>query len=434
MKIPHLFRVKSEDRPFYLAIAVLLVFYAVLVLVFSPEGEVGDEDRYIGYAENLSNGFYVNADRPDFTNGPVYPVILTPLVMMDAPLIALRMLNIFFLAGAVVFFYRAARLYISPGWALAFSLILGLNPIQLRYIAHAKTEAVSVFFFCAFLWALAHFLKRDKWEWKWAIGVSVFFALLALTRVLFGYVATAGLLAIPVGCFIFGHRQQLLKAVVPFGIALVLCLPWLSYTYKYTGQYYCWSTNGGELLYWITSPYEGEWGSWFSLDDLSERPLAAERHAKIMVAIESARYVDQDVFWKKYAMENVRENPKALARNLAANFNRIFFAFPRSYRQEELKTIFWIVPSGITLFLAAFAVYPTIKGWRRIPLVVKISGMIGLIFFCGSVLLPAEPRYLLPVVPAMLFWLAFVYDKLIQIRITPAEAELTPALHGRDAP
>lgn len=427
-------KIQTEDRAFFCSIGALFVFYVILIVVFSPEGTVGDESRYLFYAENLSNGFYVPDDYPDFTNGPIYPAILTPFVMMEAPLLAMRMLNAFFLVGALIFFYHAAKILVPSTLAMISALVLGLNPIQLRYIAHAKTETISVFFFCAFLWALVHLFRENKLSLKWLTRASIFFALLALTRVLFGYVATAALVAIPVACLVFGYRNQMLKAVSPFALGLLLCVPWLTYTYKHTGNLFCWSTNGGELVYWITSPYDGEWGSWFSLDDLADKPEAAKRHMRISAAIESSPYSQQDALWKQYAMENIRENPMALVRNLGANFSRIFFGFPRSYRTEELKTIFWVLPSAFILSLALIAVYPSIRGWRKIPLAIKISGLVGLIFFGGSVLLPAEPRYLLPVVPAMLLWLTFVYGRLVQIKFTAPEVDYNSPLHGGNAP
>lgn len=413
----------KEDRPFFIALGVTTIFYMVLIALFSPSGLVGDEERYLFYAKNLSNGFYVPPAFPDFTNGPAYPIILAPFVLMDAPIWMMRGLNAFFLAGAMYFFYRTARLYISPRWSLIFALAIALNPVQLRYIGHAKTEAVSVFFFCAFIWALANWMRCERWEWKWVIRAALLFFALTMTRVLFGYVATAALVAIPICCIVFGYRQQLLKAVAPFAAALVLCLPWLAFTHHHTGKHFCWSTNGGELLYWITSPYDGEWGTWFSLDDLADKPEAAVRHMRISAAVEAAPYHEHDALWKQHAMENIRKHPKAVIRNLAANFNRIFFAFPRSYRHEELKTILWILPNAVTLFLAALAVYPTIRAWRRIPLEIKLAGLIGLIFFGGSVLLPAEPRYLLPVAPAMLWWLSFAFGRIVQVSLAMAPEE-----------
>ncbi|MEM7013173.1 MAG: hypothetical protein AAF585_17005 [Verrucomicrobiota bacterium] len=413
----------KADIQFRYIVIGLMVFYAALVAAFSPSELIGDEGRYLFYAENLTNGFYVPPDFPDFTNGPAYPMILAPLVAIDAPIWMMRGLNVFFMGGAVFLLFQLLRIFVSARWATIIAVGFGLNPIQLRYIAHAKTEAVSVFFFCAFLYTLALLLRADKWNWRILAYCAGSFFALTMTRVLFGYVATAALVAVPVCCFIFGYRQQLLKATAPFALALAFCIPWLAYTHHHTGKHFCWSTNGGELLYWITSPHDGEWGSWFSLDDLAALPEAAERHMKVSAAIESAPFAEQDALWKQHAKENFQEDPKALARNLVANFSRIFFAFPRSYRTEELKTLCWLIPNAVVLFLAALAIYPTVRAWKRIPLAIKIAGLTGLIFFGGSVLLPAAPRYLLPVVPSMLLWLGYIYANVIQIRINVTNAE-----------
>ncbi len=405
--------------------AILTVFYLILIVAFSPSDLVGDEERYLMGAKNLANGFLVDKEHPDFTNGPGYPLLIMPLVAMDAPLIAIRGLNAVFLAGALWFFYGTAKRFVSPRWALGATIILGLNPVQLRYVAHAKTEAVALFFACGFAWAFTELMARNKLDWRWVIRSAAFLFALAMVRVLFGYVAMACLLALPAFFFLFQQQQQLTKALAPFALSLCFCLPWLFYTYSHTGKFPCWSTNGGELLYWITSPYENELGTWFSIDDLPNHPQAFKNHIAACASIEALPYAQRDAGWVKLAKKNFQQAPEATVRNLVANFSRIFLGFPGSYRSERITTVFWIIPSGIVLLALAGSIVPAVLAWRQIPLSIKSLGICAAIFFGGSVLLPAEPRYLLPIVPFVLLWLAYVYANVVQLRInlsSPAES------------
>ncbi len=368
------------------------------------------------YAKNLSNGFFATPEFPDFTSGPGYPLILMPFVAMDAPIWMMRALNPFFLIGACFFFYHTARGWVPRNHAIASTLLLALNPILLRYLPHAKTETLSVFLACGFIWAYVHLLKTSENRWKWVVRAGVFLFFLTMVRVIFGYVAMAAVVAIPLFLLFTKQAPYLRNSVTPFFLALILCIPWLSYTYSFTGKIPCWSTNGGELLYWITSPYQGEWGSWFSIDDLPSKPQAFENHIAACASVEALPFSKRDEQWKTLAKENIHEAPLATVRNLTANLSRMFFGFPFSHRPERLTSLFWIFPGGIILSLMMVAVYPTIRAWEHIPLAIKILALCALIFFGGSALLPAEPRYLLPIFPIALLWLTFVYAKIVRFR------------------
>ncbi len=96
-----------------------LVFYMGVTLVANRPALIWDEGRYLWFAENLTQGFYVPPEQPDLLNGPGYPLILAPLVALKVPLLGLRMLNALFMALAAWFSFRAVLPYAGRRWALA---------------------------------------------------------------------------------------------------------------------------------------------------------------------------------------------------------------------------------------------------------------------------------------------------------------------------
>ncbi|MEO0447257.1 MAG: glycosyltransferase family 39 protein, partial [Verrucomicrobiota bacterium] len=323
-------RTKDEQR-LMVSFWLVGILAAVVVGVGSPPHLVGDEGRYLHYAENLTQGFYVKADHPDFTNGPGYPLILAPFVAMKAPWWMMRGCNVVFLLGAMWFMYQTVRIWCSPRWALVAALVLALNPVLFRYMGQMKTEVLSTMLFAGFLWSYVRVLQAQRWAGKRMLVCVGFLFALIMVRVLFGYVAMAGMVVLPLFLWISGQMTRWKAATAPLGGALILCLPWLVYTHHYTEKFPCWSTNGGELFYWMTSPYPEEWGSWFSYEEATFRPEIAQHHGDFLHRVEALPFAEREAVYLEQAKMHLAEHPQAFVRNLTANVSRILFSFPRSY-------------------------------------------------------------------------------------------------------
>ncbi len=413
----------------------LALFFTALTLAIMPRTLVGDETRYLWYAENLTKGYYVSDDRPDFCNGPGYPVVMMPFVVVDAPIWTLRLLNVAFQVGAFLLFLDLlTRLGLRRRWCYMGSLALVLNPILLRYSGQLCTEMLAVFLCTGFLWSLEKGLRDRSYSWKWLVIAGVWFFGLTMVRVLFGYVATALLVMLAllwIAKRAWAPRPLVQAMAVPLALTLLLSVPWLSYTFAHTGKVFCWSTNGSELLYWISGTEEGHLGSWLGPEDLEGRPGAAENHREFIMAIEELPFSEQADVWTAAALENIRSDPRALARNLAANVSRILFSFPRSYYLENLKTLLWVVPGMIATGLGLLAIYPSLRGWRQLPAVAKFGLAVFAVFFGGSVLLPAEPRFLLPVTPVLALWITYVFARWVRIQWFVEEKGTLESVKGR---
>src|SRR5437763_11589593 len=102
-----------------LAFSPLLCLYLALVLPGGPGPPRGDEQDYLALAASLTRGAYSSpGGAADLWWGPGYPLVLSPLVALHAPLPLLRGLNVLFLFSAVLYFYAALRRYAPEGPAL----------------------------------------------------------------------------------------------------------------------------------------------------------------------------------------------------------------------------------------------------------------------------------------------------------------------------
>ncbi|MGH2563534.1 MAG: hypothetical protein ACRDE5_03410, partial [Ginsengibacter sp.] len=85
--------IKVTKNP-WLLFAPFLALYIIVVLIFHKPGTFGDEGRYLMFANHLIHGFYSPLPpNIDLGNGPGYPLILTPFVALQVPLICITLLN-----------------------------------------------------------------------------------------------------------------------------------------------------------------------------------------------------------------------------------------------------------------------------------------------------------------------------------------------------
>ena len=82
-----------RKRP-WLTFLPFLFFYSLIVYFQNKIILMGDEGRYLSFANNLLNGFY-SPPPPDINlwNGPGYPLFLVPFVLAKLPLLVIRLAN-----------------------------------------------------------------------------------------------------------------------------------------------------------------------------------------------------------------------------------------------------------------------------------------------------------------------------------------------------
>lgn len=401
-----------------LLVGVLLV-YVVVTLVANRPDLIWDEGRYLDYAKNLTQGFYAAPNNPDIINGPGYPIILAPLLWLKAPLLAMRMLNALFMALAAWCCFRAVLPYAGSRWALAAALVTAFHPSLVRTAPYLMTEPVALACIAGFGWAFTSALWSIQWRLRSALVAALAFAWLIMTRVFFGNVLLAMILVV-LGLFPFWHQQRrmLLRALSIFGITLALCLPWLHYTHSRTGDFPCWSTNGGELLYWATSTQPGENGHWFSEEDAQNKPeLVANGHRDFYRAHYYLPVKEREAALKKKAVENLKANPLGALKNWLSNWGRLLFGFPRSFQAEELLILVLVLVNGPLILAVLLAAY---FGWLHClttpPEFLLLTAMV-VVYLGGTSLLPGLPRYTIVVWPWVIIPVADILSRHLRLKV-----------------
>jgi hypothetical protein len=244
-------------------------------------------------------------------------------------------------------------------------------------------------------------------------AASVYLAYLALTKVFFGYVIVT-ILVLWLGLLLWRRTPALRNALMVFVLALIWCVPYLLYTRSLTGRNFYWGTSGGMSLYWISTPYPSELGSWFSVTDVNEKPELAP-HREFFAKLERFSDVERDDALKKQAVYNITHHPAKYVANWAANVGRLLFSYPFSLGSDRLSTYFYMVPNMFVVVLFLLSLFPAALRPRAIPFEMWALLIFALTAFSGSTLLSAYDRQFRPLVPMLCAWMGFVYVRVLRI-------------------
>lgn len=402
----------------------LLLLYVLLILVFAPSGLARDDETlYAHFAERLTHGHYSPQNDVNLWFGPGYPLILAVFDALDLSWMAARFLNAILLLVAIAYFYATLRLYTGARPALAFAYLLGLYPPFLAMVFRLYTETLVLFLVFGLIYHVCRFFQpAPRRPWAHLVVGGLYFGYLALTKVFFGYVLLAGLLLFA-ALYVARRQARFAYMAMLFIIALLLCIPYLVYTYNLTGRAYYWGNSGGMSLYWISSPYEDELGDWHTGSHFNSREFLdvenemAEHHQTFFNEVMELPSLERDAAFQRRALENIRDHPIKYLQNVAANIGRLVFNYPYSYTPQKLSTYAYILPNVFLVALAAFSLYPTWVARRRIPFEIYALLAIAVVAFGGSALLSAFNRQLVPIVPFLALWLAYIWTCVVRLEI-----------------
>jgi hypothetical protein len=197
---------------------------------------------------------------------------------------------------------------------------------------------------------------------------------------------------------------------------LLWCIPYLLVTYSWTGKVFYWATSGGMSLYWMSSPYAGELGSWFSDDDVQAMPELSP-HRGFFAEIADLSEVERDEAFKRQALDNIIHYPSRFLMNWIANVGRLLFSYPFSYTPQKIGTYFYLLPNMFLVVFLLLSVYPASLRYRAIPYEIRALLLFALIATGGTSLLCAYDRQFRPQVPIFLLWIAIVYSRILRIEM-----------------
>jgi len=376
-----------------------------------PRELFGDEWRYIYYANNLLHGYFSPTDRIFLWNGPGYPLILVPFVKVDW-IDGARHANAVWHSGAMAYAWLILRVRMSEWWAVGAVVLLGLYPPVNEHLPLLYTEVFCFFLVTAWIF---HIMRAPQSSTHRTVA-AFYFAILCLTKVVFGVVLMLFILVLSVDCLLRRTQRSwpyLLHAVLAF----VLCVPYLVYTYRITGKLFYWSSAGPNTFYWLTSPYPDEWGDWYHQGWVNQNPILRAHHKALFDQTSGlAQNPDlpelEQVFnlstpetaeiFLERGLRNIREHPLKFARNWCGNLIRLFLDVPVSVR----GTPFWNEYSLSNLPLLVLTGIAVMAGWRRrlrIPPSWIPIGLFALLTIATYSFSSIVARYLIPLVP--IWWL-----------------------------
>jgi len=419
--------IKKFTRNPWLLFLPFLFYYAYVIIINKWPTLYGDEIRYVDFAHNLIHGFYSPpAPHINLWSGPGFPIILAPFIALKVPVIYITLLNALYLYLAIVFLYKALSLLTNRKIAIIFSLLLAVYPNASAILPILYTEAFTYFLVSSFVCAVTlWYLKKNK---RYGTIAGLVLGYIILTKIIFGYVLIVCLVVCLLLLLIKKNKLYYLKPVKILLIAFAVSVPYLAYTWHITGKIFYWGNSGGMSLYWMSTPYENEYGDW-KLPDLSNKQyptlfksaeadaLLKKNHSKEIKFILKHNEVEQDALFKQKAIDNIKKHPLKFMTNYYYNFSRMLFNFPYSYSYQDGAIVRNIISGSLILWSSVIGIILTYINWRRIVFPVKFVLLITGVYLLLSGALSSYPRQLDVIVPVLLFWIGYLAANIKKINL-----------------
>ncbi|HTD40106.1 MAG TPA: glycosyltransferase family 39 protein [Mucilaginibacter sp.] len=423
---------KLTRNPYFIFLP-FLVLYAVVVFINKWPTLYGDEIRYADFAWRLLHGYYSPpAPHIDLWNGPGYPLTIVPFMALKIHSLTITLMNAVYLYLGLVFLYKALKLVTNHKIALLFTLPLAIYPNALSILPILYTEAFTCFLVSSFIYSLTLVYTHGKI--KYVIIAGLVLGYLTLTKIIFGYVLLLGLVTCLILILFKKNRPYHLMSVKVLLIAFAVTLPYLGYTYHMTGKVFYWGNSGGMSLYWMSTPYENEYGDW-KLPQLTNNQypllfkspegaaMLKKNHSKEVNFILKHNDLEQDALFKQAAIRNIENHPIKFIENYYYNCSRMLFNFPYTYSYQDGAIVGNIIRGSLLLWASLIGIVLTVINRRRVIYPVKFLLLITGIYLVLSGALSAYPRQLDVMIPVLLFWLGVLTFNIKKPSFKFAEGE-----------
>lgn len=387
----------------WLKFSPFIFLYALIIYKDYNPNLVGDESTYLNFATNLTNGFY-SPPAPDFNlwAGPGYPLILAALVYTGLPYVLLLSFNVLFIFGAVMLVYHSIRLFASVRRSSIFALFLAAYLPITKHLHLLHTECFTFILVALIVYFVMRTALAASASKLNGLIIVLLITWLCLTKVIFGYVLTITLTLALVGLKT-PLRDHLKNTIPTLTLALLLCAPWLYYTYTITGKPFLWADSGTMSLYTMSTPYEGAVGDWKSEDNL----LKDSNHQNFILDITKLTPVEQNTAYQAKAIKNIISHPKTYARNWVCNISRMLFELPYTNNDIGLAPLKSIIPHIILLPLLVLSVFFHLNKPSSAPNIISLMALSFFIYFAGSSLVSAMGRMFFIAVPFLMVYVAY---------------------------
>jgi hypothetical protein len=420
MENKYLQGILKQRNPFLL-FSPFLIFFSLYVIYAHKDSMDADEGRYVQFAMNLIGGFYSPpAPDIDLWCGPGYPIVLIPFRALGLPLITFTLLNVIFHYLSIVFLFKSLIRFVSFPFAIACSLFWAFSYPAFSYIALIHTETITWFLITLLMYCVINCFAKKNIKFIFFSGIILGY--IALTKIIFGYVILVFLVAL-VPLIIFTKNKNHKTSLFIILIAFATSAPYLIYTYNLTGRIFYWGNAGGMSLYWMSTPFEMEYGDWNNetFDAMIDAHLTGgpmllkDKHLDDFNKIMQKKGIERDDAYKAIAIDNIKSHPVKYFKNIIANLSRALFGFPYSYSYQRPLMKAWY--SSIIFTLSLLSMILTLVNWQNINYSVRFLLILGVTYLGGSLLLSMENRMFLVVVPLILFWTGYILQKTIKINL-----------------
>jgi 4-amino-4-deoxy-L-arabinose transferase-like glycosyltransferase len=389
---------------------------------------VGDEGPFLSAARRISEGIYAD---PTATNGvyflwhgPGLPALLTPLLALRVPLTEMRLIGPLLLFAAVLAFYRLLRLRLPRRQALVAAYALGLYAPTYDTLPSLHKEPLALLLVIVAMDAGARYARYGRPRHLAIAGLTL--GGLVLTRLEYGWVVTALVVATTLWWLRErrahpGEERSARRWALVTAAGFVACVPWLVYTYGLTGHLFYWGNSGGLSLYWMAQSGHGQFGQWHAVHTVFRDPRLAGYRAFFRY-LKTLRPLQADLALRHAALTAALTHPGAYLVNVLANVSRILFGIPFSFTLPIPALAGLVAFNGTLLAAVGAAVTRVVRARRSLPPEAVPFLLFAGLAFAIHLLTSAEPRMLIPIVPALVWLVAHALNRpgRLDVRIDEA--------------
>ena len=240
---------------------------------------------------------------------------------------------------------------------------------------------------------------------------------LALTKIIFAYVIMM-LFIIFIPFLMFKKTYKVFKKyILLLFLSFCLTTPYLVYTHSLTGKLLYFGDSGGMSLYWMSTPYKGEFGDWHPFTSLETKPKIYKNHAMFVNTIKNLHPVEKDIALKKKAIQNIKNNKFKFFKNWQYNLSRLFFNRPYSaYNEPRYSFVIDYLFNGILLFLFIATIFLNFKNIKKISPLFYFLGTFVLVYLGGISLLSCYPRFLHILFPVIIMWTSYTINEFVNLK------------------
>lgn len=422
----------------------ILVIFLFIIFFLGENIPLSDGIRYWQTAEDIIHGFKGKSIKESFLllNGPLYPIILSLFKIIGFSVKGCIYLNALFLYVGFTLFLKALLNFFNKNLSLliTYTLLL-IDPFLFYWAAKLYSEPLSIMFVGIILfYSYKVFKKQNKID---LLILSFSIAFLILTRVLFAYVFSSLTILFLVLSLFKGQKFNNLSFKI-CSLAMLICIPYLIFTYSVTKKVFFWASNGGDVLYWTSSPYMSDLGEWHTfpiihehfasryknfsgldsiyLHEINEIIISKinNNHYETSKLIENKNRIEKDEILKSLAIKNIRNHPFSFIKNWILNSSRLIFGFPHAIYfkppYSPLFSVFNTIKSSIIFVLFFLSIlFSFLNKFKIYPILIFF--LLIIMFYLGgqSMLAVQSQRALLPIYPIIIFFISVVFKSHTKI-------------------